>query len=203
MQINKPKKRINTKKTIITLLVIALLAVFGYVAYAYTNDMWPFTNSQSSENSPESEDKINESDNDPSLNSNKKDQDEALKEGNKIQGNHETAGSGVTDNNGKGVKNTGGVTSDSGNITLYTPTNNQEVSTGVSVTGKTNASNIHYRLSTSSQQIALGELSVVNGKFSGDIVVNGVDDGETGTFEVFSFNTKGQEVNNVRVKVVY
>lgn len=205
MQINKQKAP-KTKKTIIISAIIVALAVLGYAAFAYTNDIWPFTSSQSGQSSSEANktsDEGSTSSDDRANEYGKKDQDEALKEGNKIQGQDPTAGSGVTDNNGKGVKNTGGIKSDSGDLTLYTPTKNQELSSGMPVTGKTSANNLHYRLSTSSKQIGLGELSVVNGKFSGTFQISGVDGGETGTFEVFNFNSRGQEINNIRIKVVF
>lgn len=205
MQINSPKSS-KTKRTVVISVVIVALAALGYMAFAYTNDIWPFTSSQPVQNSSEDNKTSDENSNSGDDRSNeygKKDQDEALKKGNKIQGQDPTAGSGVTDNDGEGVKNTGGVSSDSGDITLYTPTKNQELSTGMTVTGKTSANNLNYRLSTSSKQIGLGELSVVNDKFSGTFQISGVDGGETGTFEVFNFNSQGQEINNIRIKVVF
>lgn len=205
MRINNQKAP-KTKRTLLISIVIIVLATLGYVVFSYTNDIWPFTTNKPAQNNSESAETLNKNtaaDDDRADESNKKDQDEALKEGNKIQGKHDTAGSGVTDNNGEGVTDTGGIISKSGDLTLFSPTKNQEISSGITVTGKSKSNNLHYRMSTSDQQIALGELSVVNGKFSGNIVVNGVDSGENGTFEVFNFNSKGQEINNIRIDVVF
>lgn len=190
MRISKQKQRKQSipKWFIILILSVALLG--GYLVYAAYNNMWPFpAKSPSSTNTNTTVPNDNE--------------EYVQNGGGSGQDDSPTAGSGITDTEGKNVNaSNSGVSSDSQNITLYNPVKNQRLKSGDSITGKASTQTVYYRISDDiNGMISNGQLKVVDGKFSGIINVN--TSAKNGTFEVYSFNTEGQEINNINIEVTY
>lgn len=91
-------------------------------------------------------------------------------------------------------------TSASGVLTIYTPSKNSVLSNGNSITGKTTASNISFRLIDDiSGVIAQGNLPVVKGNFAGTF--NFSTEGTSGRLDVFTTDSQGVESNNVEIPV--
>lgn len=194
--------RRSHKKQIVAIVVVALLLVGGYGLYANAYNTWPLMpNNNTTNNSQDTASgKVSKGNSDK----NTDESDLIKKGGNKNQGKHSTDGTGVSDNQGKGVSpQSGGVSSDSKQITLYTPKSGQTLTSGTSIKGAASVSKIQYRISDDIHgQIGQGSLDVKDGYFSGTISVNGTD-AKSGTFEVYSFNSQGQEVNHIGIKVKY
>jgi len=188
------KKRNRLRKKLLLMAAILVTIVGGYLIYAKSVNIWPLQ-SYRSDTPTISEPKINKS---------SSDQDVAQKnETNATQGNNSTNGTGVVDTNGVGVsKNQSGISSASGMITLFTPKENQKLSDGVSVEGKSSVDAVQYRLKDSLHGvISQGRLTVKNGVFSGTLKIH--TNATEGTFEVYSSDAQGREVNNIKVEVRY
>lgn len=192
MRIQKNKN--NTKVKII-LLSIAVLAIVVVAYAAYNSSLWPFTVAK--EQSEAGTDK-----NDSSSISTKA-EDHIKNGGSSGQDASSASSGGVSDTGGKNVtKQSGGVSSASGNITLYTPTANQKITNTVAVSGASKLSKVYYRINdTVRGMIDSGQLSVNDGYFSGNLSVSTT--AKTGTFEVYSFNSQGREVDNISIEVRY
>lgn len=91
-------------------------------------------------------------------------------------------------------------TSPSGAITVYTPAANSLVTDGHTLSGKSTMPKVSYRLIDDvSGVIAQGELSVVNGNFSGKFNFN--TQGSKGRLDVFTQREDGVESNNVEIPI--
>ena len=195
MQINRSHKNMPKRLIITTLVIIILLG--GYLFIAKASSLWPFQANNQKNSSKNNETSSNTSDK-PT-----QEAEDYVKDGGGSQDSSPSQGSGVTDTGGSNVtKQSGGISSSSGDITLYSPTTDQTISNGVKVSGSANVSEVFYRINdTTHGMIANGRLAVKNGLFSGTINVN--TDASTGTFEVYSFNSQGQEINNISVDIRY
>jgi len=196
MQINRSRKN-TSKRLIITTVVILVILLVGYLVVAKIDSLWPFQTIDQSAVSKTNSTSSNTSDK-PT-----QEAEDYVKDGGGSQDNSPSQGSGVTDTGGSNVtKQSTGISSSSGDITLYSPTTDQTVSNGVKVTGAANVSEVFYRINdTTHGMIANGRLAVKNGLFSGTISVD--TNASSGTFEVYSFNSQGQEINNISVDIRY
>lgn len=119
------------------------------------------------------------------------------------QGEESAASGGVVDTGGKNVTpQSDGTTSQSGNITLYSPTSNEIISSSVTVEGSAKTSMVYYRINDNVRgMIGSGQLSVHNGNFSGNLSVSTT--ATQGSIEVYSLDSQGREINNISVNVKY
>ncbi len=199
-------KRSHRTAFAIIIIASALLILSGsYLIYAKNSHMWPFTNgggpsTSSATNTATASHKNNSPTQAPSGT------ETAIinQGGNTVQGQHSTDGTGITDTAGQGVVHQSeGTSSSSGLITLYTPLPSQQLVSGMTVKGSSALPEVQYRISDADHgQIAQGVLLVRNGFFSGTLNLSGIDT-HTGTFEVYSFNSQGQEANNIKVDITY
>ena len=90
------------------------------------------------------------------------------------------------------------VQSQSGYLTVKTPTLNSTISSGFILNGTdSTATNVNYRLiDNSTGVIAQGVISVVNGNFSATI--NFKSSGSSGRLDVFNTDSNGKEINDQR-----
>lgn len=119
------------------------------------------------------------------------------------QGQETAATGGVIDTGGQGVTNqASGISSQSGNITLYSPTSDEKVSGTIAVKGAAKTSVVYYRVNDNvSGMIGSGQLSVNNGYFSGTLAVT--TSATKGSFEIYSFDSQGREIDNIKVELRY
>ena len=91
-------------------------------------------------------------------------------------------------------------TSKTGEITTYSPAKNALLIKGDTLSGESTLSIVYYRvLDDVSGMITQGQLSVVNGKFSGSIVFNTTASG--GRLDVYGTTDSGKEFGNVEIPV--
>lgn len=188
------KNRNPNLKIILPTIIVAILGLgTWYYFYAQSENMWPFVQSSK----PSQDKTTGESSTLPSA------VEGYVKNGGGSQDNSNTQGSGVTDTGGEGVtEQPTGVKSASGNITLYSPRVNQVITGQVSVSGAADVPEVFYRINDNvSGMIGSGRLTVHGGYFSGTLAVT--TNADSGSFEVYSFNSQGQEINNISVAVKY
>lgn len=93
-------------------------------------------------------------------------------------------------------------TSSSGEITVYNPAKNSSVSNGFVLSGKSSYDNISFRLIDDiSGVIAQGNLSVINGEFSGSF--NYSTESKSGRLDVFNSSDSGVEKNNIEIPIIF
>lgn len=188
------KKRSRLGKKLLLTSAILVVIAGGYLTYAKLANVWPMESYQS-DTPTISKPKINK----PSSNEESTQKNET----NATQGDSSTDGTGVVDTDGVGVnKSQSGASSASNVITLFTPKENQRLSDGVTVEGKSSLDAVQYRLKDNVHGvIGQGQLTVKNGVFSGTLRVH--TNATEGTFEIYSFDSQGREVNNIKIGVSY
>lgn len=94
-----------------------------------------------------------------------------------------------------------GVSSESGAITVLSPTVDAVFDSGTVIAGKTEGvSRVQYRvIDEVSGVVVQGNLAVVDGSFSGKIQFNAQS--KAGRLDVFSFDASGSEINNIEIPV--
>ncbi|MEI7674498.1 MAG: hypothetical protein WCI60_02075 [bacterium] len=109
----------------------------------------------------------------------------------------------VTDTNGNQTTTTDKslwTVSKTGEITVYTPTKDQILSNGATLSGASSLPVIYYRIIDNiSGMITQGQLSVVNGKFSG--TVNFATKATEGRLDIYGADDSGKEFSNVEVAI--
>ncbi|MEX2014754.1 MAG: hypothetical protein WD885_02360 [Candidatus Saccharimonadales bacterium] len=91
-----------------------------------------------------------------------------------------------------------GISSKSGNITVFRPSSNSLVKTGSIISGSSKTNSISYRLIDDAVGvIAGGSIPVIDGKFSGKFEFK--SEGAKGRLDVFSTLDDGREVNIVEI----
>lgn len=91
-------------------------------------------------------------------------------------------------------------TSSTGQITLYSPSKNQLIKNGGSISGQSSLSAVSFRIIDDvSGEISTGQLSVVNGKFSG--IISFSTTASEGRLDIFGTKSDGGEFSNVEVPV--
>ena len=193
MKINKSGK--SQKKPILVAIAVLFVACTAYCVYAYNQQIWPFEARDLSSDTTVSEPKVNK----PATRDELGDKQSINEKG----ASTDTDGTGVIDNNGSSAENnSGGISSTSGDITLYTPSEGQTLSTSLSVSGTAKVESVHYRIKDNiNGVIGQGELNVVNGTFGGELKVNTT--ATSGSFEIYSMDQQGREINHVKVNVKY
>lgn len=92
------------------------------------------------------------------------------------------------------------ITSSTGEITVYAPSKNSLIKKGQIIAGTSTLPRITYRvLDDVTGMIAMGELSVVNGKFSGTIDFN--TSSKDGRIDIFATRSDGSEYSTVEVPI--
>jgi hypothetical protein len=129
-------------------------------------------------------------------------------------GNEREPGNTLNENEGTGViKDTNGnipknidtsqpVSSSSGEITVYTPASNSLIKAGQVIAGTSTLPRVTYRvLDDVTGMIAMGELNVVSGKFSGTIDFN--TSSKNGRIDIFATKSDGSEYSTVEIPIVF
>jgi len=110
---------------------------------------------------------------------------------------------GAVDKKGQGVEKPSGsdaATSNSTNITLYSPTATATLHPGDTIIGAAKVEKVEYRLVDDQVGVlAQGDLSVVGGKFSGTISFS--HHSNIGKLDIFSFDKNGAEINSISVNL--
>lgn len=92
------------------------------------------------------------------------------------------------------------ITSESGNISVYEPQQNQVLKSGGRLYGTSKLDTIWYRLIDDKiGVVAQGSLAVTNGKFSGTF--NFTSDGTEGRLDIFNMTEDGLETDNIEVNI--
>lgn len=191
MKIKSNKSTLKTRH--ITFIIVATLVIFLVFATYFVGSTPQTSPNGNSEDS--SKDDGNKVSIDPSV------EDVIRKGGSANEGAQSNGGIKETDTSNI-KQSSGGSSSDSGVITLFTPTKNQRINQSVRVTGSSHVPVVHYRISDDvSGMIGNGQLTVKNGLFSGDLSVNTT--AQRGTFEVYSFDSQGREINNINIEIFY
>ncbi len=118
--------------------------------------------------------------------------------------NIQSPSSGITDTNGQNTSpSSNPASSVNGAITLNQPTAGTKLSSSSIVSGQSTLDQVLYRIKDNYRGVIdQGSLNVVNGKFSGTLVVKST--AQNGTFEVYSFNKNtGAEENNIKINVTF
>lgn len=188
MKIRRPR---GFKKSILTVLVIAILTVGGLI-FAYANNFWrnddmaddpDFTKPEVTAPRTQSEAEVKEA-------------------GNNNQGDGSPITGGVKETDDNVTPSSNGIHSENGSITLYSPTKNQNVSGGVKLSGASSLESVAYRLKdTEHGVIGQGSLSVRGGYFSGILRANTT--ATTGSIEVFSIDNTGREIEHIKVPITF
>lgn len=110
---------------------------------------------------------------------------------------------GAVDTHGSGVATSptsSSTSSESGLITVYTPSSGGTLRPGDTISGVAKVSTVRYRLVDDSVGVlAQGSLSVVKGKFSG--VIEFQPRSSSGQLDVFSYSSAGAEINSIKVDI--
>jgi hypothetical protein len=121
--------------------------------------------------------------------------------GNSLNENEGTGS--ISDNNGTISEDTdtsNPVVSATGEITLYTPKSNASVNSGYVVAGTSTLSFVSYRLIDSvSGVISMGELRVVNDKFSGTL--NFTTTADEGRLDIYGTKEDGSEFSSIEIPI--
>lgn len=107
---------------------------------------------------------------------------------------------GITDGNGSigNVDTSNPVVSSTGEITLYNPKPNELIGSGHQLAGASSLSKVSYRIIDEvSGVISMGEISVVNGKFSGSISFS--TSADRGRLDLYGTRSDGVEFSNIEV----
>jgi|GEM_PF-1783418 len=196
---NIKRKKHKAKKSILIVAAIAALLLGSGGVYYYLVGLSSNQPDGSSQNTSNSPDISTGAKIDNEL------EEYAQKGGGSGQDNPNSPTGGVVDTGGKDVDNKlsdKGIKSQSGKITLFSPTEGQDVSKSIDVKGTAEVAVVFYRIHDNSRgMIGNGKLSVVDGKFSGKLSVS--TSAQSGTFEVYSFDSQGRETNHISVGVKF
>lgn len=188
---------IKNKNSIIIISIISLLLLSAGVWYAFnvqksrtkvanqaTKDMVKTTSEQ-----PSAQENYTSTEND----------DNKSLPGNTLGENRGSAT--VQDDGGNGSTETANpIVSATGELTVFSPGLNSLVKSGQSISGKTKLSKVNFRIIDSiSGVIASGELTVVNGKFSG--TTSYTTNAKEGRIDIFGTKTDGTEFSNIEIPV--
>lgn len=114
---------------------------------------------------------------------------------------HENTGSGgISDNEGSigNIDTSKPLISKTGEITVYAPQKDTVIRSGSTIAGMSSLAKVSYRLMDSvSGVISTGELSVVNGKFSGTLSFT--TSAKEGRLDIYGTRANGTEFSNVEV----
>lgn len=90
----------------------------------------------------------------------------------------------------------------SGLLTLKQPVSGSMLSTGTTISGSAEVSQVYYRLiDDKSGVISQGVLEVASGNFSGKIVF--YSHGDSGRLDVYSLDGSGREINEIQILVKF
>lgn len=187
----------KNKKIIITLLILALLGVTLVVSERLniTNFFGNNLDNLDAASKTTSTEPSAQADFSEGSNENKGEAANSLKE---------NKGSAVvSDQRGAGATpTTNPITSQDGNITLFTPGHGAVLKSGASLSGSSKLSLISYRIiDSASGVIASGELRVVEGKFSGTITFDTA--ASEGRLDIYATKTDGTEFSNIEVPIKF
>ena len=185
----------NKKIIVLIVLLLAVTLVSGYW-YSQSKNKKSVSTEQSQEEKPKT---TSTQESAQSEYSPKEQDDNKAVPGNTLNENRGSAT--VTDNSGTSVTpNAKPLVSSTGEITVYSPVSGGVVKSGQTISGESKLSKVNFRIIDSiSGVIASGELSVVNGKFSGTPIYT--TNAKEGRIDIFATKTDGTEYSNVEIPV--
>lgn len=181
----------STKKFIIIILTLLLAAML--IGLLVTNDR---NTDETSETPSASEDTDTTSDA-PTAQEDFT-SDEEREPGNSI--NERQGSTNVIDNSGntEDTDTSNAIVSSDGSITVYQPEENSTVSSGFKVSGESTLSSLNYRMvDSASGVIGMGQLNVVNGKFSAQVGYS--TSADEGRLDLFGTRDDGSEFGNISI----
>ncbi|MCA9348509.1 hypothetical protein KC867_03810 [Candidatus Saccharibacteria bacterium] len=196
----KSQSKINKNKKIILLLVaIVLVAIISFIALHKTGKISLFSQNNTTESNTEDKEAQTTS-NTPTAQAEYSEGDER-EPGNTV---HENRGSSaINDTQGNipsGISTNQPISSNSGEITVYSPVKESLLRSGQVVAGASTLPRVTYRvIDNVSGMIAMGELSVVNGKFSGTIDFD--TSSQDGRLDIFATRPDGSEYSVIEVPI--
>ena len=195
--IKTKKSRLNKKNISVAIL---LFVIFGAVVLfiLYKTNKFPFKTPVSNElNSAQQAQTTSDA---PSAQSDFNNGDERQA---KAQDQTNRGNSIIIDNQGdipNDISRNNPKVSESGEITVFSPTDNSLLSNGQILSGTSTLPKINYRvIDDISGMITIGELAVVNGSFSGAITFDTLAD--TGQIDIYATQVNGVEFSNIAIPV--
>jgi hypothetical protein len=187
----KNKKSKSNKKIFFTTITLLMLVLLAFVVY------FQFFKDKDSNNSEELEAKTT---------SLAPTADENFSAGNDRpeQGLNSDKGEAIISDNQGSIDNipseSNWIKSATGEITLYSPSENQLIKNGDVISGESELSSVSFRIIDDlSGLISTGELAVVDNKFSGSISFSTT--ASAGRLDIFGSKTDGAEFSNIEVGV--
>lgn len=183
----------NKKITIILIAVVSFIAVIVILEKTKVTDFYTSKQSTPTENEKTTS-KTQTAQNDFTG-------ADAREPGNTL---NEQKGTGIVhDNNGqasKPVDTSNPTVSKTGEITLFSPRQNALVTNGTEINGASTLKKVSYRLIDDvSGVISMGELSVINGKYSG--ILDFRTSAQDGRLDIYGTRIDGSEFSNVEQQV--
>ncbi len=188
MKISSKKPFYKRKKIIAIILIVVILAA-GAGVFALTNTNGKDADPSKDKAKPEKTEE--------------KTKKESVASENKSSSSQSDAIASISDQKSDKVENqTGGISSASGNITLFAPSEDQTVTTATKVEGSSKVTAVQYRLKDSVHGvIGTGELNAKDGYFSGIISIK--TSAQKGTLEIYSLDPQGREINSIKINIRY
>lgn len=188
----KNKKSKSNKKLLYIVVSVILLAILAFVVY------FQFYKDKNSNNSEELDAKTTSLA--PTAQENFTDGDDR-----EVGEARDRGEAKVIDNQGS-IDNTpdesSWTSSSTGEITLYSPSDNQRLENGSLISGETTLSDVYFRIIDNvSGVISEGKLSVVSGKFSGNVSFS--TSATEGRLDVYSTRSDGAEFSNIEIPVLF
>lgn len=192
----------NSRKKITTIILIMVVLLCAFFTLEKTNTTHFFTWGHS--NSKESQEDKNA----------KTTSSVPTAQEDYSSGDERQPGNDQSENKGSSIiKDTGGnipsdtetnqsISSSTGEITIYTPIKDSLIKKGQTIAGTSTLPKITYRiLDNVTGMIAMGDLTVINGKFSGTIDFN--TSSKDGRIDVFATRPDGSEYSNVEIPIIF
>lgn len=193
-------KQTSHKKIIIALLAICAFAGI-YLSIAYFYKLMPFKHNETSQQANTNEDSKAKT-----TSTTKSAQADFENGGDRQPGNtlNENKGESVIKDDKGNIPNdintSQPISSKTGEITIYTPAQNSLINSGQTIAGTSSLQKVSYRvLDNISGMISTGDLSVVNGKFSGQITYT--TNATSGRIDVFASRADGSEYSAIEIPV--
>lgn len=192
---NQYKKSSIKKKIIITLITIFIICIALFIVLETTNTTSFLKQSSTSKNDEKQSETTS---NIPSAQSNFTSGDSNREPGNTL---HEDHGSAIIEETDQQTEsNPSPIISNTGEISIYSPIKNSVIKSGSVISGSSTLSKVEYRIIDSvSGVIAMGALTVKDGKFSGKITFN--TNASEGRIDLFATKPDFSEYSNIEIPI--
>ncbi len=190
-KINQSNQKKSQKKLLIISLLVGLIIIVlvGFFAYQSSNDDTGLDSDAKTTSSAETAQSSFSDGNERPIQEANQDKGEAV----------------ITDNSGSIAEvpdESTWVSSSTGQITLYSPSENQLIINGNEISGESSLSSVNFRIIDDiSGVISTGQISVVNGKFSGNMQFS--TSASSGRLDIYATRDDGSEFSNIEVPVLF